>query len=79
VLYGAESPQCWLPRSAGSPVLAVGGPPRYSRVDQLSVDSVFDAWHSVVRQTRRPVSLPARHFAPTASVVAHEPPRAQQI
>lgn len=50
VLYGAESPRQWLPRSAGSPVLAVGGPPSFTRVDQLSVDSVFEGWRTVARQ-----------------------------
>jgi heptosyltransferase-2/heptosyltransferase-3 len=44
VMYGAESPQKWLPCSAeGSAVLAVGGPPR-SRVALLSVDEVFQCW-----------------------------------
>jgi heptosyltransferase-2/heptosyltransferase-3 len=48
VLYGAESPLYWLPRSpSGSPVLGVGGPPASRRVDQLSVDAVFNAWHAV--------------------------------
>jgi ADP-heptose:LPS heptosyltransferase len=48
VLYGAESPLYWLPRSpSGSPVLGVGGPPASRRVDQLSVDAVFAAWRSV--------------------------------
>jgi Glycosyltransferase family 9 (heptosyltransferase) len=50
VLYGAESPLYWLPRSpSGSPVVAVGGPPLSQRVDQLSVDAVFDAWCRVGR------------------------------
>jgi heptosyltransferase-2/heptosyltransferase-3 len=44
VMYGAESPQKWLPCSAeGTAVLAVGGPPR-SRVALLSVDEVFQCW-----------------------------------
>jgi len=48
VLYGAESPLYWLPRSpSGSPVVAVGGPPDSHRVDQLSVDAVFEAWRGV--------------------------------
>jgi len=48
VLYGAESPLYWLPRSpSGSPVVGVGGPPASRRVDQLSVDAVFTAWCSV--------------------------------
>ena len=48
VLYGAESPLYWLPRSpAGSPVAGVGGPPLSRRVDQLSVDAVFTAWRGI--------------------------------
>jgi len=50
VLYGAESPLYWLPRSpAGSPVVGVGGPPLSRRVDELSVDAVFEAWRGVLR------------------------------
>ena len=53
VLYGAESPRYWLPRSpAGSPVVGVGGPPESRRVDQLSVDAVFDAWRHVAADRR---------------------------
>ena len=48
VLYGAESPLYWLPRSpSGSPVVGVGGPPVSRRADQVSVDAVFNAWRSV--------------------------------
>jgi ADP-heptose:LPS heptosyltransferase len=48
VMYGAESPRQWLPRSpSGSPVLAVGGPPGSARVDALGVDAVFDAWRAI--------------------------------
>jgi heptosyltransferase-2/heptosyltransferase-3 len=53
VLYGAESPQYWLPRSpAGSPVVGVGGPPVATRADQVPVDAVFDAWCSIVEHSR---------------------------
>ena len=49
VMYGAESPAEWLPRSAsGSAVVALGGPPRSHRVDELSVAEVFAAWHALV-------------------------------
>jgi heptosyltransferase-2/heptosyltransferase-3 len=45
VMYGAERPQQWLPRSpSGSPVHAVGGPPRSQRVADIAVDEVFDCW-----------------------------------
>jgi heptosyltransferase-2/heptosyltransferase-3 len=48
VLYGAESPRYWLPRSpSGSPVVGVGGPPASQRVDQLTVDAVFAAWRTI--------------------------------
>ena len=45
VMFGAHSPQEWLPRSASdSAVVAVGGPPQSSRLDQIPVESVFAAW-----------------------------------
>lgn len=45
VMYGAGPQRFWLPRSSsGSPVIGVGGPPVSRRVDQISVESVFDAW-----------------------------------
>jgi hypothetical protein len=51
VMYGAGSQRYWLPRSpAGSPVVGVGGPPESVRVDQIPVDTVFDAWCEVLAQ-----------------------------
>jgi hypothetical protein len=51
VLYGAQSPSYWLPRTPfGSPVVGVGGPPEFSRAEQVSVDALFNAWLAVVRQ-----------------------------
>ena len=48
VLYGAQSPRYYLPRSpCGSAVVGIGGPPLSTRVDQLSVDAVFEAWRSL--------------------------------
>jgi ADP-heptose:LPS heptosyltransferase len=48
VLYGTQSSKVWLPRSCGaSPVVAVGGPPRYERAEEIPVDAVFDAWCAV--------------------------------
>jgi ADP-heptose:LPS heptosyltransferase len=45
VLYGAQSPRVWLPRSCnGSPVLGIGGPPALARAEQISVEKVFEAW-----------------------------------
>jgi ADP-heptose:LPS heptosyltransferase len=53
VLYGAESPKHWLPRSPyGSPVVSVGGPPASTRADQVSVDQVFAAWREVATQVK---------------------------
>jgi heptosyltransferase-2/heptosyltransferase-3 len=53
VLYGAESPLYWLPRSpSGSPVVGVGGPPASRRADQVSVDALFEAWCTVAGHGR---------------------------
>ncbi len=52
VLYGAESPRYWLPRSpSGSPVAGVGGPPSSTRADQVPVDDVFNAWTRVIQMS----------------------------
>jgi ADP-heptose:LPS heptosyltransferase len=51
VLYGAESPRHWLPRSpSASPVVGVGGPPVSVRADQVSAQTVFEAWRSLERR-----------------------------
>ena len=51
VLYGAESPSYWLPRTpSGSPVIGVGGPPDSNRAELVSVDALFNAWLAVVEQ-----------------------------
>jgi heptosyltransferase-2/heptosyltransferase-3 len=53
VLYGAESPLYWLPRSpSGSPVVGVGGPPASQRADQVSVEALFSAWCTVAGYRR---------------------------
>jgi ADP-heptose:LPS heptosyltransferase len=45
VLFGAHSRLEWLPRSpSGSAVLGVGGPPQSSRLDEIGVETVFEAW-----------------------------------
>jgi heptosyltransferase-2/heptosyltransferase-3 len=50
VLFGAESPRVWLPRSSsGSAVLGLGGPPHSARVDQILTDEVFDSWSRLTR------------------------------
>ena len=57
VLVGAAEQRYWLPRSpAGSPVVGVGGPPDSWRVDEVSVEAVFDAWCAV---TGRPAGASA--------------------
>ena len=55
VMYGAEQQRFWLPRSpVGSPLLGVGGPPHSVRVDQISVDEVFDAWCALFPRAQAP-------------------------
>ena len=54
VLYGAESPTYWLPRTpSGSPVIGVGGPPDSNRAELVSVDALFNAWLAAVEQKER--------------------------
>ncbi|HVU82165.1 MAG TPA: glycosyltransferase family 9 protein, partial [Rhodanobacteraceae bacterium] len=53
VLYGAQPPTLWLPRSpTGSPVVALGGLPERNRVDQISLEEVVAAWRAL--PLRRP-------------------------
>lgn len=48
VLYGAQPPSLWLPRSpAGSAVVALGGLPQRTRVDQIPLEEVIAAWRSL--------------------------------
>jgi len=52
VLHGIHSPLHWAPRSpSGDPVLGVRGAPPATRVDQIPVDAVFDAWCSLIEKT----------------------------
>lgn len=52
VLYGASSPAQWLPRSpTGSAVIGLGGPPRRSRVAQISLEEVLAAWDTLPLRT----------------------------
>lgn len=54
VLYGAESPNVWLPRSpTGSPVIGIGGPPHSTRLDQISVSTVLEAWRTLIDQMKQ--------------------------
>lgn len=44
VLFGAQSPDAWCPRSAtGSAVIALGGPPHHSRVGEIGPREVIAA------------------------------------
>jgi heptosyltransferase-2/heptosyltransferase-3 len=53
VLFGAESPLYWLPRTpSGSPVVGVGGPPQSNQADQVSVDALFNAWLSICERQK---------------------------
>jgi ADP-heptose:LPS heptosyltransferase len=48
VLYGAQPPSLWLPRSPnGSAVIALGGPPRRTRVADITPDEVIAAWRTL--------------------------------
>jgi ADP-heptose:LPS heptosyltransferase len=45
VLFGADPPRLWKPRSAvGSPVIGVGGPPTTLRLDAIAEPVVLEAW-----------------------------------
>jgi heptosyltransferase-2/heptosyltransferase-3 len=66
VLYGAESPLYWLPRSpAGSPVVGVGGPPLSRRADEVSVEHLFNAWLKVSSYKRE---RPQAEYNPAAPI-----------
>ena len=65
VLFGAHSQQQWLPRSpCGSPVLGVGGPPQSTRLDQISVETVFAAWCALDAEDNPLRTAAARATAP---------------
>jgi ADP-heptose:LPS heptosyltransferase len=72
VMYGAAHQKFWLPRShSGSPVVGVGGPPQTTRVDQIAVDEVYDAWCSVISKIestprRQPANAPTLTFPQTS-------------
>ena len=57
VMFGAHLPGYWSPRSSStSPVLAVGGPPASTRVDQIGVETVFDAWCTLLQRMQSGVA-----------------------
>lgn len=48
VIMGSNAQSRVLPRSASSSaVIGVGGPPQFTRADQIPVEAVFDAWCSL--------------------------------
>ena len=48
VLYGAQPPSLWRPRSpTGSAVIALGGLPQRTRVAEITLDEVVTAWQSL--------------------------------
>ena len=55
VLFGGHSQAEWLPRSsAGSPVLGIGGPPVSTHLDQISAETVFEAWLRLLDRMKHP-------------------------
>lgn len=63
VLFGASPPQMWQPRSAlGSPVVAVGGAPVSSRVDEIPEHAVFEAWCGLLERLQS-APVPSDHAA----------------
>jgi heptosyltransferase-2/heptosyltransferase-3 len=66
VMYGAQPPATWLPRSpSGSAVIGLGGPPASTRVDQIGLDDVFRAWCSL---PSIPVKSPVKSLLAAAAV-----------
>ncbi|MGH8148053.1 MAG: glycosyltransferase family 9 protein [Rhodanobacteraceae bacterium] len=52
VLYGAQPPSLWLPRSpTGSAVVALGGLPQRDRVDRIALHEVIAAWQRLPPRT----------------------------
>ena len=65
VLYGAQPPTLWLPRSpTGSSVIALGGLPERNRVDQIGVEEVAAAFDAL--------SLRSSMIAPSFESIAKE-------
>ncbi len=65
VIMGANPQSLVLPRgAAGSAVIGVGGPPRFTRADQIPLEAVLDAWNSLCECRESKI----RAAAATASV-----------
>jgi ADP-heptose:LPS heptosyltransferase len=60
VMFGAHAQQEWLPRSpAGSAVVGVGGPPQATRLDQIPMETVLEAWSALALRAPASAALPA--------------------
>jgi ADP-heptose:LPS heptosyltransferase len=54
VLFGAHPQAEWLPRSSsGSPVIGVGGPPTSTHLEQISENTVFEGWLTLLGQMEK--------------------------
>jgi heptosyltransferase-2/heptosyltransferase-3 len=59
VLFGSTPPAQVTPRSpCGSAVIGVGGVPLLPRVDQLSVEAVFEAWSRLLISSANAATVP---------------------
>jgi heptosyltransferase-2/heptosyltransferase-3 len=51
VLFGGQPQAQWLPRSSsGSPVIGIGGPPTFKRLDEIPMSTVFETWLTLLKQ-----------------------------
>jgi heptosyltransferase-2/heptosyltransferase-3 len=75
VLFGANTPQEWLPRSpSGSAVVGIGGPPVSNRLDQIPLETVLAAWCALPGrdpETSAPGAAPGQERAPLSTTAAH--------
>ncbi len=59
VMFGSQSPDRWAPRSPGTPVIRLGGPPEHHRVDQIPVDTVIENWWQLTQSLPDAMARPA--------------------
>lgn len=63
VLYGAQPPSLWLPRSpTSSMVIALGGLPQRNRIDRIALDEVISAWQALSLRSSMPAGSPNRRL-----------------
>jgi ADP-heptose:LPS heptosyltransferase len=71
VLFGAHSQAEWLPRGPpGAVVIGLGGPPQSTRLDEITLESVFAAWSALPGRTALPQAPAAPVTPPAASATA---------